>query len=133
MSSLAKQALSYFFVGGISAIVEWIMFTIFLNLMGMHYLLSTCLAFILSTTTNWYLGRHWTFKNNLKYAEKKTREILLIFLVSAIGLVFNVMLMYLFVDVLGFSTNFQKTLGKIAATGIVFIWNFLIRRLVVYK
>lgn len=133
MHDLIKQAVSYFFVGGISAIVEWMMFAVFLNLMGLHYLLSTCLAFIFSTTTNWYLGRCWTFKENKKYADKRTQEILMIFIVSAIGLFFNILLMYLFVDVFKFNTDCQKIVGKIAATGIVFVWNFLVRKFWVYK
>lgn len=128
-----QQAISYFFVGGISAIVEWVMFSVFSSLVGLHYLLSTCLAFIFSTTTNWYLGRKWTFKENKNYAEKKGKELFLIFFVSAIGLIFNVLLMFFFVDILEFNTDLQKILCKIAATGIVFIWNFLVRKFIVYK
>ena len=41
--------------------------------------------------------------------------------------------MYLFVTVMGFDSSLGKTLSKIAATGIVFIWNFLIRKLVIYR
>lgn len=132
MSGL-QQAISYFFVGGISAIVEWAMFFIFSSLISLHYLLSTSLAFIFSTTTNWYLGRKWTFKENKNYAEKKAKELFLILLVSAVGLIFNIILMYFFVDILELNTDLQKILCKIAATGIVFIWNFLIRKCVVYK
>lgn len=133
MYGLIKQAVSYFFVGGISAIVEWLMFAFFLNAMGLQYLLSTCLAFVFSTTTNWYLGRRWTFKGNEKYVDKKTQEVLLVFIVSAVGLFFNILLMYLFVDILNYNTDCQKIIGKIAATGIVFVWNFLVRKFFIYK
>lgn len=128
-----KQFISYFFVGGVAAIVEWVMFFIFANVLQINYFVSTVLAFIFSTTANWILGRITTFKDNNTYKDKKAKEAFLVFVVSAIGLLFNLILMYLFVTVMGFDSSLGKTLSKIAATGIVFIWNFLIRKLVIYK
>ena len=125
-----KQFISYFFVGGVAAIVEWVMFFIFANVLQINYFVSTVIAFIFSTTANWILGRITTFKDNNTYKDKKAKEA---FLVCAIGLLFNLILMYLFVTVMGFDSSLGKTLSKIAATGIVFIWNFLIRKLVIYK
>ena len=128
-----KQFISYFFVGGVAAIVEWVMFFIFANVLQINYFVSTVIAFIFSTTANWILGRITTFKDNYTYKDKKAKEAFLVFVVSAIGLLFNLILMYLFVTVMGFDSSLGKTLSKIAATGIVFIWNFLIRKLVIYK
>lgn len=131
--SSIKQFISYFFVGGVAAIVEWIMFFLFANVLYINYFISTALAFVFSTTTNWILGRVTTFKNNKSYENKKVKEMFLVFAVSAIGLLFNLLLMYLFVSIMGFDSSLGKTISKIAATGIVFIWNFLIRKLVIYK
>ena len=128
-----KQFISYFFVGGVAAIVEWVMFFIFANVLQINYFVSTVIAFIFSTTANWILGRITTFKDNNTYKDKKAKEAFLVFIVSAIGLLFILILMYLFVTVMGFDSSLGKTLSKIAATGIVFIWNFLIRKLVIYK
>ena len=128
-----KQFISYFFVGGGAAILEWVMFFIFANVLQINYFVSTVIAFIFSTTANWILGRITTFKDNNTYKDKKAKEAFLVFVVSAIGLLFNLILMYLFVTVMGFDSSLGKTLSKIAATGIVFIWNFLIRKLVIYK
>ncbi len=128
-----KQFISYFFVGGVAAIVEWVMFFIFANVLQINYFVSTVIAFIFSTTANWILGRITTFKDNNTYKDKKAKEAFLVFVVSAIGLLFNLILMYLFVTVMGFDSSLGKTLSKIAATGIVFIWYFLIRKLVIYK
>lgn len=132
-SNTVKQFLSYFCVGGVSAIVEWVLFVLLANLLKIDYLVATCLAFVFSTTTNWFLGRRWTFKSNNKYTGKEIIEIELIFLVSGIGLLFNLGLMYLFVSVLRMDTPVLKAISKIISTGIVFIWNFLIRKLVIYR
>lgn len=128
-----KQFISYFFVGGVAAVVEWIMFFLFANVITLNYILSTVLAFIFSTTTNWILGRIFTFKNSKSYKNNVGKEAFAVFLVSAIGLLFNMFLMYIFVTVMGFDSVIGKTASKIAATGIVFVWNFLIRKLVVYR
>lgn len=131
-SKSIKQFLSYFGVGGAAAIVEWVSFTIFVSLLGFPYLLATVIAFLLATTVNWILGRIFAFKD-LAYKEKRLKEVGLVFLVSAIGLGFNILLMYLFVDVIGMRTNMQQTIAKVLATGIVFIWNFLSRKLWIYR
>ena len=127
------QFLSYFCVGGVAAIVEWGMFFVFSTLLGVEYLIATVCAFVFSTFTNWFLGRVMTFKDSKKYEGKAAKEIALVFFVSAIGLGLNLLLMYLFVSVIGLDTDFLKLCSKVVATGIVFIWNFLIRKLVIYK
>ena len=128
-----KQFLSYFSVGGVSALVEWTLFALLLYLLDMTYPVATTLAFIVSTTTNWYLGRTFTFKDSEAYKGKSVKEYLLVFLVSAIGLGFNILLMYFFVDVLGMNTKIMQTSAKVISTGIVFMWNFLSRKFLIYK
>ena len=127
-----KQFFSYFFVGGMAALVEWGMFFIFSNLLHIYYQGATILAFLFSTMTNWWLGRNITFKDSA-YQSQKRKELILIFAVSAIGLFLNMILMYVWVSLLGMNTDFKKMIGKIAATGVVFFWNFFIRKYVVYK
>ena len=109
-----KQFLSYFGVGGVSALVEWAVFSLLEYLLNMPYLLATILAFVFSTTTNWFLGRVFTFKDSA-YKDRKGQEIALVFAVSAIGLLFNLGLMYLFVTVLKMNTNLLKTVAKVLA------------------
>ena len=127
-----KQFISYFGVGGTAALVEWAVFSVFEYLFNIPYLIATVIAFIISTTVNWLLGRRFTFKNS-SYKLKKERELVLVFSVSALGLIFNLVLMYLFVDCFGMNTNILKTISKILSTGIVFIWNFLSRKYIIYK
>ncbi len=127
-----KQFISYFFVGGASALVEWISFFLLGRFLNMPYLPATALAFVISTTTNWFLGRTFTFKNS-KLGKKKGKEFVQVFGVSAIGLLGNLLLMYIFVDLIGMKTELLKTIAKIVATGIIFIWNYLARKLWIYR
>lgn len=126
-SAAVKQFLSYFCVGGVAAIVEWGMFAFFANGVGIDWLWATSLAFIFSTAVNWLLGKLRTFKDNTRYRNRRLKEIFLIFFVSAIGLLCNIVLMYVFVTLMGLDTTRLKMLSKVMATGIVFMWNYLIR------
>ena len=131
-SNNIRQFISYFGVGGVAALVEWGSFFLLEYLFNLPYLLATALAFLVSTTTNWFLGRVFTFRESA-YRNKRIREVILVFAVSAIGLLFNLALMYLFVTVMRMDTNTLKTIAKVLATGIVFMWNFLARKLWIYK
>ena len=122
-----NQFISYFFVGGTAAIVEWIAYFLFDDVLHLYYILATICAFICSTSVNWILGRITTFKEN-RY-EKKGKEAFLVFFVSGIGLAFNLFLMFIFVDKL----HLYGLFSKVMATGIVFVWNFLSRKLLIYR
>ena len=128
-----RQFLSYFGVGGVSAIVEWAVFSFLIYYFNTPYMVAATFSFVVSTTTNWYLGKKFTFKESKAYKGKTSKEVFLVFFVSAIGLGFNLILMYWFVDILGMASNMLKTVAKIVSTGIVFMWNYLSRKLWVYK
>lgn len=127
-----KQFFSYFCVGGVSALVEWILFFLIEYFWNLQYLIAVFISFLFSTTVNYFLGRIFAFKAT-SYEKKKLKEFLFVFGVSALGLLFNFILMYIFVDVFGMNTNILKTAAKILSTGIVFLWNFLSRKFLIYK
>lgn len=128
-----RQFMSYFCVGGISSVVEWVLFHVFANMLSIQYLLATVCAVIFSTTVNWLLGRWFVFKDNKRFADKAVQEAVIIFAVAFVGLLFNLALMWLFVDVCGFDSDFLKVCCKMMATAIVFAYNFLVRKFVIYR
>jgi putative flippase GtrA len=123
-----RQATSYLAVGGTAAVMEWGAYYLFNHVLGVHYLLSTALSFVLSTYVNYIMGKTLTFRHN-GAGLTKGKEISAIYLVSAAGLLMNLAFMYVFVALFGF----PGIVSKIAATGIVFVWNFLLRKFVIYK
>ena len=120
-----KQLFLYLIVGGIATVVEWALFYIFFNFLDINYLIATALAFIFSTFANWLAGKVLLFKewNNI------LSEIIKIYATSIAGLLFNLVLMWIMVEQLGI----HEMLSKMIATGIVFMWNFLVRKYVIYK
>lgn len=128
-----RQFISYFCVGGVSSVVEWVLFAVFANVFDIQYIVATVCAVIFSTAVNWYLGRMFVFKENQRFKEKAGQEATIIFVVAGVGLLFNLFLMWLFVDVFCMNTEVLRVVAKMMATAIVFAYNFLIRKLVIYR
>ena len=129
------KVILYLFVGGTAALVEWGLFYLFF-----YYLLvvlelsvdtltmvATALAFGLSTLYHYFLGNILVFDSGSKY--DKSKELSLVFLVSIMGLVFNLILMYIFVGVLAWQPMFAKVLTSC----IVVVWNYLSRKKWIFK
>lgn len=120
-----KQLALYLIVGGLAAIVEWVGFYVLSELLGIHYMLSTAAAFIVSTFTNWVFGRLLLFHASWS----PWKELLQIYLVSSVGLLLNLIIMWVACETLGL----KKLIAKVLATGLVFFWNFFIRKFAIYK
>lgn len=129
------KVLLYLFVGGTAALVEWGLFYLFftklLPPLGLLYtktmLLATALGFCLSTLYHYFLGNVLVFNSGSKY--ERGKEISLVFLVSIIGLIFNLVLMYLFADVL----KWHPMVSKVLTSCIVVVWNYLSRKKWIFR
>lgn len=119
------QFAQYLVVGGLATLVEWGCFYLFSPVFGINYLLSTALAFVFSTFSNWLFGKWIMFKNK----GNPFLELLKIYLASIVGLLLNLVLMWLLVEKL----TVDEMVSKMITTAIVFGWNFFIRKLVIYK
>ena len=117
----------YLIVGGLATIVEWAGFWLFSEKLSIEYLLATALAFAISTFANWLFGRLLVFRG--KQQQSLLREILSVYLASIVGLLLNLLIMFLLVQLL----SVEKMYAKIAATVLVFAYNYLVRKLVIYR
>ncbi|MBU2702850.1 putative flippase GtrA [Sporomusaceae bacterium BoRhaA] len=126
-SGLIDQLIRYFCVGGISAGVDWIIFYILNVTCGIYYMFAATGSFLLSVVVNFFWGRKLAFKNRCKFTSKV--EALNILGINTMGLIWNILLMWLAIEMVKLTTME----AKIGATGIVFLWNFSLRRWWLYK
>jgi Predicted membrane protein len=130
-----KQFISYIFVGGSATIVEWGLFFVFIYLLRLDQNLGFIIAYVISTFVNLIMGRLFTFKHAeiVHKGKSKTanavKETVLIYLVAAIGCLLNILFMNLFSVVF----HMGSMLSKIVTTGVIFIGNYLARKLGIYK
>ena len=120
-----KEFALYVIVGGIATVTEWAVFYL-LDMSGLYYLAAVTVSYLISTFVNWLAGRLLVFKTrNISVL----REILSVYLASIVGLLMNLLIMWIAVDLLKFS----EMPSKVAATGLVFAYNFIVRKYLIYK
>jgi len=116
----------YFAVGGIAACTDISLFFVFAKLMGFNYLWVAAFSFLVGTLVNYALSIRFVFDSGKKY--NRHTELVLVYLVSLIGLLLHQAALFFLVEslLLGLLT------AKFMATGLVFSWNYLMRRFFVF-
>ena len=115
------KILSYALVGGSVALVDLIIFTALVDGFGINYFWVNFFGFIAGTCLNYILCTLFIFKSGIRF--KKLSELLLIFLVNLVTLIFSQVLIFGMLDIL----NFSAFWGKSITISILFFWNYLIR------
>jgi putative flippase GtrA len=117
----------YFVVGGISAAADISFFFVFAKLAGLHYLGVATVGFVLATLLNYDLSVRMVFTSGVRFSRRK--EIALVYLVSAVGLAVNLLVLYIAVDRIAL----ELMLSKVIATASVFLWNFVLRNYFIFR
>ena len=108
--------------------MDWGVLFLLTEVGGIHHLISAIIAFIAGLITNFVLSKLLVFKAN----EAKVQPVLEFVGYAVIGLVglgLTELIMYLFTDVL----NLHYMLSKVIATVIVLVWNYVARKLILYR
>lgn len=115
------QAGKYLVVGGFCTIVDmWLLYQ--LTSLGAHYMLSAAVSFTTGVTLNYFMCTGWIFKESK--IKNKGVEMLLYFVISIIGLLINLVGIWLLTELLAL----HYMLSKLLATMATFVWNFLSRK-----
>lgn len=125
-SSLMTQLFRFLIVGGISFLLDFGLFTI-LYQMGMQHLIASSISFSISVILNYILTRKFVFTTSREVNVVKEFTLYIILNIIALGL--NGLILFLCTDLLHASAY----IGKIAATGIVLIFNFITRKLLLER
>lgn len=128
-----RQFLSYLVVGGTSTAVEWGLFFLFVYLLKWDQNLSFIVAYIISTFINLVFGRNYTFKNAVmqQAGDRRAlaRESSLVYLVAAVSCGLNVLFLNIFTGIF----HMDSMLAKVVTTALVFFFNYLARKLGIYR
>lgn len=124
-SNSVIQFFRYVFVGGIAFIADG--GSLFLiERIGVNYLIAAVFAFVIGLVCNYILSKLIVFK---KSSVDGRIEFIVYGLIGAIGLLFTEFIMYILTDIVGI----YFMISKVIAAVIVLIWNFLARKLVLYR
>ena len=93
---------------------------------GVHYLLSAAAGFLVGLTLNYSLSVRWVFSQ--RKIANKAGEFALFAVIGIAGLGLNELIMWVLTDLMA-----VYYLGsKIVTTGVVYLWNFFARKLLVF-
>lgn len=126
-NSVPIQLLRYVCVGAAAFIVDFSMLYVFTEYLGIHYLCSAALAFIGGVLTNYTLSIWWVF--DARSVQNRWIEVGVFALIGVIGLGLNEVMIWTFTE----KARFHYLVSKIMATVFVFAWNFIARKMTLFR
>lgn len=121
----ATQGFLYALVGAAASLSDWFLFGMAHDVFGVHYVAAAAMSLVAATLLNYVLSVRYVF---ISGRFRRSLEIFLVYSVSTVGMGLNIGFMIMFVELSGLA----PLPAKMAATCMVFSWNFLARRYLVF-
>lgn len=135
MKKLLEQIAKFGIVGVIAFIIDAGLLNILVSFLKMNAVVAATFSFLISLTFNYVASMKYVFVRREDMA--RWMEITVFFISSAIGLLINDAIIWVFTNILIDSSVsdtdhakyiFFTNTGKITATVVVAVWNFVIRK-----
>ena len=136
MKQLLDQIIKFGIVGFFCFFIDFGITTGFTNILGVHYLISKFLGFVVSAIVNYGLSIKFVFTQKKEMDMKKELTVYLI--LSVFGLLINEIVMFVCYDGIYMnvaalrkmiSESLMVSLSSIAATAVSMVYNFISRKL----
>lgn len=134
MRKLIEQVAKFGIVGIIAFIIDWGILNILVGFFHMHNVLASAISFTISLIFNYFASMKYVFKHRPDMA--RWMEMLIFLFSAVVGLFINMVIIWL--STYGMNKDafisqhleylFRTNIGKLVATVVVGIWNFVIRK-----
>ncbi|MBF0104946.1 MAG: GtrA family protein [Deltaproteobacteria bacterium] len=121
------QLIRYTFVGGVAFLADMGTLVALTEFVKLDYLISAAVAFMTGLVINYFISTKWVF--SARTLSNRKLEFLFFTLIGIIGLLINEAIMWGFTEIV----LFHYTLSKICSAFVVYLWNFLARRFLLFK
>lgn len=122
MKKLMEQIVRFGMVGVLAFLIDYGVLLLLTEVAGIHYLISSAVAFLVSVIFNYILSVAFVFETDKN--RSKGIEFGLFALMSAGGLGINQLMMWLLSDLM----FIPYQLSKILTTAVVMVYNFITRK-----
>ena len=116
------QLIRYALVGGVAFVADYGSLYALTEWLGVAYLLSAAIAFIIGLTINYIFSNLIVFSTHR--LESKWIEFMIFAIIGVIGLGLNELIIYCCTEFIGL----HYMLSKLISTVLVFLWNFFARK-----
>lgn len=140
MKKLMDQILKFGVVGIIAFFIDFGIFKLLSSVFGVYYLVANFFGFTISLIFNYVASMTFVFERK-ENADRKA-EFVIFTILSVIGLLLSELIIYLCIEVIYenmpllmsyISRQWAETFGKVVATGIVMVYNFITRKIFLEK
>jgi putative flippase GtrA len=126
-NSLIQQFYRYALVGGIAFCFDFGALFVLSRFLGIHYLISAVIAFLIGLAVNYALSTAFVFAKSS--VENKGIAFLIFALIGVAGLGLNELFIWLFTEIAGL----HYLLSKVVSTAFVYLWNFFARKYSLFR
>lgn len=127
MQKLMKQIIRFAAVGGSAFVIDYGILFVLNSFLGMNHLVASTISFSVSVIYNYVLSTLWVFDVNEE--QSKSQQLTVFMVLSVIGLAINEFIMWICVD----NLKMMVMVGKIIATAVVMVYNFITRKIYLEK
>lgn len=140
MKKLIDQILKFGVVGFIAFFIDFGIFKLLSSVFGVYYLVANFFGFTISLIFNYVASMTFVFER--KENSDRKAEFVIFTILSVIGLLLNELIIYLCIEGIYehmpllmsyMSRQWAETFGKVIATGIVMVYNFITRKIFLEK
>jgi dolichol-phosphate mannosyltransferase len=116
-----NQFVRFALVGSSGVFVNLAVYSSFIYLLHVHYLLSATISFLIAMSSNFFLNLRWTFKTHNQGIKAIRDQYLKYAMVTLISYIINIVVLWILVDF----WTWHKVLAQLVAIGITTLSNFL--------
>ncbi len=147
MAFVRGEVFSYLFFGVCTTIINILSFQLMYAVMGIPTLLSNAIAWVFSVMFAYITNRIYVFHSEVHTKEGILREVIAFVGARVATLVFDELIMWLMVDVMGYTAverltanllhwpvrDAKSLIAKVCANAVVVILNFVFSKLFIFK
>ena len=122
-NKLLLQIFKFIIVGGIATIIDFIVLVFLKEIIGLNEIVANTISFTVSVIYNYIASVKWVF--DVDKDKNKSKQFITFITFSIIGLLLNNLILWICIDKL----SIYYLIGKVIATGLVMVFNFITRKM----
>ncbi|MCI6017447.1 MAG: GtrA family protein [Clostridiales bacterium] len=124
-----EELILYVFFGGLTTVVNIVIFWLFADVMHIHYLAANFVAWAGAVLFAYFTNRRWVFKSKVSGFWRILREMFMFVAGRILSGAGDMVIMFVCVDVI----HMGNLVGKIASQIFVVIFNYVFSKVIIFK